>query len=147
MNRRFILTLGAAGLAASAAGLYLPALGGPDNISTLPLTGAELAAANDIVLIDIRREEEWKQTGVIEGAHLVTYTGAEDFLRKVTPLLSEGQKIALVCRSGNRTSQAARQIAPLLDIEVIDVAGGMLRIAKEGYKSVAPSKALGCTTC
>ncbi len=139
--------LGAAGLVAAAAGLSLPQLFGAPNISTLPLTGNELALAKDIVLVDIRREEEWKQTGVISGAHLITYAGAEDFLAKVKPLVGQGQKLALVCRSGNRTSQASRQIASQVDFEIIDVKGGMLRVASEGYVPVAPTKELGCLSC
>lgn len=147
MNRRTLLMFGIAGLAAVGAGLLLPSLGGAENISTLTLSGEALASAEDIVLVDIRRAEEWKQTGVIEGAHLVTYAGAQDFLAKVGPLVGKGQKLALICRSGNRTSQAARQIAPLVDFEVIDVAGGMLRVTGEGYAPVAPTKSQGCASC
>lgn len=147
MKRRNLILLGGAGLVAVSAGLSLPKLLGAKNVSTLPLTGSELVSAKDIVLVDIRREEEWKQTGVIAGAHLVTYAGAEDFLAKVKPLVGQGKKLALVCRSGNRTSQASRQIASLVDFEIIDVKGGMLRIAGEGYVPVAPTMAQGCLSC
>lgn len=147
MNRRFLLALAAAGIAAAAAGIYVPKLGGPENLSLQALSGDLLANSNDILVVDIRSEDEWKQTGVIEGAHLITYGGSERFLATVKTLLAPGQKLALVCRSGNRTSRATREIAGQMDIDVIDISGGMLRIMDEGYKTVAPTKALGCASC
>ena len=35
-------------------------------------SASELQAA-DVLLVDIRRPEEWKQTGVLPNAHLLTY--------------------------------------------------------------------------
>jgi rhodanese-related sulfurtransferase len=61
--------------------------------------------------------------------------------------LQDGQSIALICRSGNRTSRAARQIAAITDVPVIDITGGMLRVLGEGYTPVAPTAARGCTIC
>jgi rhodanese-related sulfurtransferase len=110
-------------------------------------SGQALADDPSLLVVDIRTADEWRDTGVIEDALLVTYTDAASFLAAVTPHLAEGQSIALICRSGNRTSRAARQIAALSPVPVIDVAGGMLRVLGEGYRPVAPSAAQGCTSC
>lgn len=119
-----------------AAGIFLRPEAAPPNVRLERLSGAELVAAENTLLVDIRTPKEWRDTGVIEGALLVTYSDADSFLTSIAPHLEEGQKIALVCRSGNRTSQAARQIAAKTDREIIDVAGGMIRIVREGYAPV-----------
>ncbi len=68
------------------------------------------AQKDGVVIIDIRREDEWRDTGIIEGAATVTAFQASgrvdpDFLdsfRSLAP--SPDTPIMLYCRSGNRTS-------------------------------------------
>ena len=131
MNRRVFLGAAVISAAAIGFGLYQPkALA--ENLTLEALSGQALSTSEDTLLVDIRRPDEWKQTGVIEGALLVTYTDPQSFLQAIQPHLREGQKLALVCRSGNRTSQATRQIAQFINGPVIDVQGGMNRILREG---------------
>lgn len=132
--------------AAAVAGLKLNA-GTPPNVTLAKTSGKDLAADQSILLVDIRTPEEWKQTGVVEGAHLITYAGPDAFLSAVKPLLKDGQKIGLICRSGNRTSRASAQIAAKTEAEIVDIAGGMLRVLGEGYRPVAPTRAMGCASC
>ena len=135
-KRQFLTTAAALGLFGYVA-LGMPSFGqAPPNMASEPLTGAALAADPGTLVVDIRTPGEWADTGVIAGALLVTYDDAESFLRQIAPHLAPGQTLALVCRSGNRTSRAARQIAPLIDNPVVDVAGGMNRILREGYLPV-----------
>lgn len=146
MKRRYVI----GGLTAVAAALGWAGLGlgaKPANLTLEAPTGAALAADPDTLLVDIRRPEEWRETGVVEGALLVTYTDPQGFLAAVRPHLAPGQRLALICRSGNRTSRAAREIAPLIDAPVVDIAGGMLRLRAEGYAAVAATRAQGCTVC
>lgn len=61
-----------------------------------------------VALIDIRRPEEWKQTGVIKGSHLITAFNSDGrmhpaFKEKFTALVKETDQFALICRTGNRT--------------------------------------------
>ncbi|CUH81438.1 rhodanese-like domain-containing protein [Tropicibacter naphthalenivorans] len=147
VQRRFVLGAGgAAAVLAIYAGKRLFA-DTPINLTLASPSGAELAADDNTLLVDIRRPEEWKQTGVIEGALLVTYTDPDSFMQAVLPHIQPGQKLALICRSGNRTSRASRQIAPLVDTEVVDVAGGMNRVLGEGYRPQLPTRAMGCQSC
>ncbi|WP_370270056.1 rhodanese-like domain-containing protein [Nioella sp.] len=148
MDRRLFLAFGsAAALALAAAGFLFGRTRGPENLTLAALSGDALANDPSMLLVDIRRPEEWQQTGVIEGALLVTYGDRDSFLSAVRPHLQEGQSIALICRTGNRTSRATRQIADALNVPVIDVAGGMVRVLGEGYSPVAPTRAMGCTVC
>ncbi|MEY8881106.1 rhodanese-like domain-containing protein [Donghicola sp. XS_ASV15] len=119
----------------------------PANVSRSELTGQVLASDPNLLVVDIRTPEEWEETGVIENAALVTFTASDSFFKAIEVRRSPGQKIALVCRSGNRSDAAARQIAQQVDADVIDVAGGMNRILKEGYKPVKPLPEMGCGSC
>lgn len=139
-------------VAAAAAVAGVVAVGGlragdaPENLTLEAISGEGLASDDNTLLVDIRTPQEWMQTGVIEGALLVPYQGADSFLAAVTPHLKEGQRLALICRTGNRTSRAARQIAGKVEAPVVDVAGGMVRVLGEGYKPVAPMRK-NCPVC
>ncbi|MYM57104.1 rhodanese-like domain-containing protein [Thalassovita mangrovi] len=138
MRRRFFLVGGIVAVVA-AGWAYVSATATPSTVLLKKATGQELAKDDSTLLVDIRRPEEWNQTGVVEGALLVTYTDANSFLKAVRPHLKDGQSLSLICRSGNRTSRASKQVAAAApDIEVIDIAGGMLRVMGEGYQTVRP---------
>ena len=140
MTKTIFLAAGAIVLVFLAAGTFLRNQNAPLNLTLESLSGDKLASDEETLLVDIRTPGEWQQTGVIEGALLVTYSDADSFLAAVIPHLEQGQRIALVCRSGNRSSRAARQIAGQTEAPVIDVAGGMIRIINEGYHPVPPDR-------
>jgi len=69
-----------------------------------------LQQAGELVLIDIRQPEEWRETGMAQGAIGVSMMhpeGGQGFLRDVLAAVDGDTeaKIALICRTGNRTSQ------------------------------------------
>jgi rhodanese-related sulfurtransferase len=138
MLRRSFLVAGAL-CAVAGVWAYVSANATPSNVRLHAATGEELENDDSTLLVDIRRPEEWKQTGVVDGALLVTFKDTDSFLEVVRPHLKEGQSLSLICRSGNRTSRASKQLAAAVpDIEVIDIAGGMLRVVREGYQPVRP---------
>lgn len=65
---------------------------------------------DNIVMIDVRREDEWNRTGVIKNAHLITFFDEygeydiekwmEEFEKLVT---SKNQTFVLICAHANRT--------------------------------------------
>ncbi|MCC5979672.1 MAG: rhodanese-like domain-containing protein [Salinarimonas sp.] len=136
-----------AALAAGLAFVMVDTRPAPAHLSLEARSGASLARDNDTLVVDIRRPEEWVQTGVVEGAVLVTYTDAESFIARIAPMLGPDQALALICRSGNRTSRAAREIAEKIDNPVVDIAGGMLRVVAEGYTPLPPRSEQGCMIC
>ncbi len=138
MKRRLII-LGGAAAALAAMWASVNAGSGPANISLSLQSGASLAEDNSTLLVDVRRPDEWRQTGVVEGALLLTYEDADSFLAAIRPYLQDGQSVSLVCRSGGRSSAAARQLAAAdPSLQFIDIAGGMMRLIDEGYQTVAP---------
>lgn len=68
------------------------------------------AIADGVVVVDIRREDEWRETGVIEGAHTITAFTERgglhpEFQDKFFGLLSgPDTPVMLYCRTGNRTA-------------------------------------------
>jgi rhodanese-related sulfurtransferase len=70
----------------------------------------ELQQTGELVLIDIRQPEEWRETGMAQGAVGVSMMhpeGGQGFLRDVLAAVNgdTDARIALICRTGNRTSQ------------------------------------------
>jgi rhodanese-related sulfurtransferase len=67
------------------------------------------ASEGKVRLIDIRTPQEWRETGVAPGAGRVDfYLGPEVLLSAVLQMVG-GDKdapIALICRTGNRTTHA-----------------------------------------
>jgi rhodanese-related sulfurtransferase len=101
--------------------------------ATLELSTPEAqarAAAGQLVLIDIRRPGEWRETGVAEGAARIDMlhpNGAEGFVQAV--LERVGGKldapIALICRTGNRSTQVQRYLLARGFTRVYNVPEGM----------------------
>ncbi len=73
-----------------------------------------------VAVIDIRRPEEWKQTGVLENAHLITAFDrsgrlSPDFQKeflKVVP--TKDTPFILICRTGSRTRALGEALATQL---------------------------------
>lgn len=79
-------------------------------------------------LIDIRTPEEWRQTGVAPGAARVDfYRGPETLLRSVLQATGgdKNAPVALVCRTGNRTTQAQKFLQAQGFTQVYNVKEGM----------------------
>jgi len=127
MSRRTLLTLGVAAAAVSAAGVnYYRRL--PFEGDTLdPAQARQLATSGDIVLIDIRRPDEWEETGIGEGAVPIDMR-RDDFIGALDAIL-EGRRdrpVALICARGVRSNRMSQRLADAGFQRVIDIPEGML---------------------
>lgn len=95
--------------------------------------------ANGGLIVDIRTPPEWRETGVIDGAALLTFSDPKSFLAQVGPALADGRDLILICRSGNRSSRAAAALEGLIPNHIISVNGGMSQQIASGYKTVPPT--------
>jgi rhodanese-related sulfurtransferase len=91
---------------------------------------AAAADAGKITLIDIRTPPEWKQTGVAKGARLVNMVhpqGAPGFVSALLEQINGDRStpIALICRTGNRTTQVQRYLQSQGFTQVYNVKEGM----------------------
>jgi rhodanese-related sulfurtransferase len=120
MKRRAFLT--------AAALLALPMPGWAQAPASLSVREAhEAAQAGRVVLVDIRTPEEWADTGLPEGAIRLDMEGAGFEARLAgVKLDNPGKTIALICRTGNRSSSLQRKLAGRGWRDVVDVRGGLL---------------------
>ncbi len=99
----------------------------------LQLTAAEAhrrAQAGELTLIDIRRPEEWRETGVAQGAARIDLRqpgGAKGFADAVLRQVDGNRDapIALICRTGNRTTQMQRVLLENGFTNVYNIREGM----------------------
>lgn len=138
-TKRQVLGLGAAALAgAMGIGYAITAGSGTAGFEHTVLSVDEMKQTGGLI-VDIRTPPEWAETGVIEGAQLVTFTDPARFLAKVGPAIADGRDLILICRSGSRSEAAARALEGRIPNRIVSVAGGMGKVIAGGYQTVAPS--------
>lgn len=87
--------------------------------------------AEDVAVIDIRRPDEWKRTGVIEGSHPMTFFDAggkydaKAWMAKLVPLAASDRAVAIVCHSGGRSRAVSRFLHKIGYGRVYDVRDGI----------------------
>lgn len=91
---------------------------------------AAAVAAGKVTLIDIRTPPEWKETGVAKGAQLLDMNhpqGAPGFTKALLEKLggNKDAPVALICRTGNRTTMVQRYLQSQGFTNVINVKEGM----------------------
>lgn len=100
--------------------------------------------ARGVPVVDIRRVDEWQDTGVIKGSHLITAFGAsgnfeQPFIPAFKKLASEGDEVILICRTGNRSSVLSQALADRLGYKKIyNVSDGITKWIKDGEKVAKP---------
>ena len=94
------------------------------------------------IVIDIRREEEWIETGIIEGAETITaFTESgqlhKDFQEKFFSLAKGPETpILLYCRTGNRTEMLGNALIDQVGLKnVYHLTDGIVEWKKSGNKT------------
>lgn len=109
-------------------------------------TSEDLVKAREdgVIIIDIRREEEWQETGIIPGAEMVTAFDASgrvhpeflDSFRSVVP--GPDTPVMLYCRTGNRTTSLGNALIEQLGFSnVTHLSGGITGWLAEGNETEA----------
>lgn len=107
---------------------------GPASAQTLPTRATmsvreahERSRAKEVILVDIRRPEEWADTGVAEGAIKLDMTSPV-FEARLAGLRAEnpGKPIAIICRTASRTRHVQDVLGKRGWTGIVDVRGGML---------------------
>ena len=99
--------------------------------------------SNGVVIVDIRRNEEWKETGIINGAKTITaFTKAgslhPDFQADFTKLVSDPDTpFVLYCRSGRRTGILRDALETSMGFtKAMHLLGGIVGWKKDGKNLV-----------
>jgi len=141
VNKRQFMMMGLGALAFGGVGIaVLASQGRPQAFEHVSMPVDEMQAGGAL-LVDIRTPPEWVQTGVIEGARLVTFDfqNPAGFLPQIAGEIADGRDLILICRSGNRTQSAADYLTGQIENRVVSIAGGMKGVIGAGYSPVPPS--------
>lgn len=102
--------------------------------------------AQGVPVIDVRRPEEWAQTGVVVGSHLLTFfdkKGRYDlsqWMAEFSKIAGQDDSFVLICRTGNRTGTISKFLDQKLSYhKVNNVTKGITHWIKQGNPVVKPA--------
>lgn len=109
-------------------------------IKSKPLTNAFLS--QDIPIIDIRTESEWRETGIIPQSHLITFYkedqsyNEKEFLKALGAIVTKDDTFVILCRSGNRSMKVTHFLVAQGYIHVINMSGGITEAMHNGVQPI-----------
>lgn len=116
----------------------------PPGFSSVKNTALKALLKRGVPIVDLRRAEEWKQTGVIEGSHMITaINGNGQFLRSFVDDLKNvagpNDEVILICRTGNRTGAVSNFLASRMGYKKIyNVQNGIVKWIADENPVVKP---------
>ncbi|MDZ3836389.1 MAG: rhodanese-like domain-containing protein [Rhodospirillales bacterium] len=98
-------------------------------------------------VIDIRRADEWRDTGIIDGSILLTAIDADGrlvpgFPEALADVVDRNEPVVVICRSGNRSASITRMMSEGGGFTHVVDAGGGIRAWLGAGQPVAP-----CPSC
>ena len=93
--------------------------------------------AEGIPLYDIRRQDEWQETGVIKGSRLLTFLDTHgrpitNFFPNFSKEVEKNDPVILICRSGVRSAALSRHLTEKMGYsEVYNARKGIVRWIRE----------------
>jgi rhodanese-related sulfurtransferase len=101
-------------------------------IHTIDTEKLKKLISDGIALIDIRTEQEWIDTGVIEGSNLITFFdkngnfNTEEWLSRLQKIATKTDPVIIICRSGRRSNVVANYLDKKKDyLTVYDATEGI----------------------
>ena len=98
-----------------------------------------------IPLIDIRRKDEWKSTGIVENSILMTFfdkngkANTNEWLKVLNKIANKNDPVILICRTGRRTGIISKFLSEKVGYRLIyDVTDGITDWIKKGNTVVNP---------
>ena len=98
-----------------------------------------------IPLIDIRRKDEWKSTGIVENSILMTFfdkngkANTNKWLKELNEIAKKNDPVILICRTGRRTGIISKFLSEKVGYRLIyDVTDGITDWIKKGNTVVNP---------
>ena len=98
-----------------------------------------------IPLIDIRRKDEWKSTGIVENSILMTFfdkngkANTNEWLKELNKIANKNDPVILICRTGRRTGIISKFLSEKVGYRLIyDVTDGITDWIKKGNTVVDP---------
>ena len=101
------------------------------NVIDIDNTQLKKLIKQDVSIVDIRRSNEWNETGIISNSLLITFFdekgnyNLKEWRQKLQENSSYNKDIIIICRSGRRTKIAAEIISKNLGLKVYNVTKGI----------------------
>ena len=99
----------------------------------------------NIPLIDIRRKDEWKSTGIVENSILMTFfdkngkANTNEWLKELNKIANKNDPVILICRTGRRTGIISKFLSEKVGYRLIyDVTDGITDWIKKGNSVINP---------
>ena len=99
----------------------------------------------NIPLIDIRRKDEWKSTGIVDNSILMTFfdkngkANTNEWLKELNKIANKNDPVILICRTGRRTGIISKFLSEKVGYRLIyDVTDGITDWIKKGNTVVNP---------
>ena len=96
-------------------------------------------------MIDIRRKDEWKSTGIVENSILMTFfdkngkANTNEWLKELNKIANKNDPVILICRTGRRTGIISKFLSEKVGYKLIyDVTDGITDWIKKGNTVVNP---------
>jgi rhodanese-related sulfurtransferase len=122
--------------------LALPATA---EVTQLDNTELKQLLESGVPIIDIRRPEEWQETGIVPGSHMITFfdqNGHYDldkWLPQLNSIAASDEPFILICRTGNRTGIISGFLDNKMNYsKVYNVTDGITKWIDQGNQTVKP---------
>ncbi len=99
-----------------------------------------------IPIIDIRTADEWKNTGVIQQSHLLTFFdnqgnhNTEKWMTSLKLIANKNDPVILICRSGRRSGIVAKILEEQENYtRIYDASSGMVSWINSKHKTFKPN--------
>lgn len=108
---------------------------GQQNFKTVDANEFETVISSDSVqLLDVRTAEEFNEAHIDADSVINIDKLQPDFMTKARKILKKDKPVAVYCRSGRRSADAAQLLAEE-GYKVIDLDGGIIEWEKRGKKT------------
>ena len=101
---------------------------------------------NDVSVIDIRRADEWRNTGVIKQSSLITFFdkqgnhNTEEWMSQLKKIVNQNDPVIIICRSGKRSGIVSKFLDEQANYtNVYNASGGMVSWVNSKNKTVEPN--------
>lgn len=123
--------------------LGLPTLAIAD-VTEVDNSSLQSLQAQGMTIIDVRRPDEWSDTGIIEGSHGITFFDAKGrydvnaWISELSELVKPDEPFVLICARGVRSSKIAELLDKRLGYSAVhNVTDGILNWLKQGQPVVS----------
>jgi len=101
---------------------------------------------NNVSIIDIRRADEWRNTGVIKQSSLITFFdkqgnhNKEEWMSQLKKIVNQNDPVIIICRSGKRSGIVSKFLDEQANYtNVYNASGGMVSWVNSKNKTVEPN--------